>query len=320
MKLLKNLLFVLLCFVAFGIAVFISFGISVNHLQQTGQAPILIDWNDTVGYVISDLPYGERDMETYDLYVPANLPTNQPCSLVLLIHGGGFTAGDKADDASWCKYLASKGLLCASINYTFLSEENNGGLPLMFRETEQAVEAIHEKAGTLGFPITEMAVTGFSAGGALALMYGYGQPEDAPIPVKFVFEMTGPATFDPTGWGNTTDEEKAAFITMMSGQNVTAEMVANGEARQIVDAISPAAQVDANTVPTLMAYGPKDKIVPPSLKFLLLEKLEEYGVPHDYVEFPNSGHGLLNDPDKLEEYAALLDAYIERYFENRIQR
>lgn len=316
MKLLKSLLFVLLCLFAFGVATFISFCSSANHLAQASKAPILVDWNDSVGYVISDLSYGETVMETYDLYIPANLPPNQPCSLVLLIHGGGFTAGDKADDAVWCKYITSKGILCASINYTFLSEENNGGLLLMFRETEQAVEAIYEKAGELGFPITEMAVTGLSAGGTLALMYGYDQPEDAPIPVKFVFELTGPASFEPTEWGNTTDENKAAFITMMSGQCVTAEMVASGEAQQVVDAISPAAQVDAHTVPTLMAYGPKDKIVPPSLKFLLLEKLEEYGVPHDYVEFPNSGHGLLNDPDKLEEYVALLDVYIAAYFEN----
>lgn len=102
------------------------------------------------GYVISDLFYGEKEEETYDLYVPAALPTNQPCSLVLLIHGGSFTAGDKTDDVAWCQYLASKGLLCASVNYTFLSEENSGGLPLIFQETEQAVEAVCEKAGTLG--------------------------------------------------------------------------------------------------------------------------------------------------------------------------
>lgn len=147
-------------------------------------------------------------------------------------------------------------------------------------------------------------------------MYGYDQPEDAPIPVKFVFQMTGPASFDPAEWGNNTDADKAAFIAMLSGQNITAEMAAREEVQQVVDALSPTAQVNINTVPTLMAYGPRDKVVPPSLKFLLLDKLEECGVSHDYIEFPNSGHGLLNDPDKLEEYVTLLDTYIEKYFEN----
>lgn len=316
MKLLKNLLFALLCLVAFGLAAFISFGVSANHLVQTSLAPIHVDWDGSAGYVLSDLSYGNGDMNTYDLYIPAELSQNRPCSLILFIHGGGFTAGDKADDSAWCKYFASKGLLCASMNYTFLSEKNNHGLPLMFQETGQAVKAIYEKAEALGFSITEMATTGNSAGGTLALMYAYNQPGDAPIPVKFVFQLTGPASFDPEGWGNTTDEDKAAFITMMSGQSVTAEMVASGAIQQYIDAISPAAQVDTDTVPTLMAYGPKDKIVPPSLKFLLIEKLNEYRVRHDYIEFPNSGHGLLNDPDKVAEYVALLDEYIDIYFEN----
>lgn len=316
MKLLKNILFIVLCFASFGTTAVISFLISANHTVQSSLAPIWVEWDESAGYVLSDLPYGGGKMNTYDLYIPANLSQNQPCSLVLYIHGGGFTAGDKADDSAWCKYFTSKGFLCASINYTFLSAENNGGLPLMFQETGQAVKAIYEKAGQLGFSITEMAATGNSAGGTLAMMYAYDQPEDAPIPVKFVFQFVGPASFEPLEWGNATDVDKAAFITMMSGQTVTEKMVASGEAQQVVDAISPAAQVRINAVPTLMAYGPKDKIVPPALKFLLLEKLEKYGVPHDYIEFPNSGHGLMNDPDKLEEYLAALDTYFEVYFEN----
>lgn len=316
MKLLKNLLFALLCLAAFGVATFIAFSVSASRLVQTNLASIQVDWDDSVGYILSDLSYGDRKMNTYDFYIPAGLSQGHSCSLIVFIHGGGFTAGDKTDDAAWFKYFASKGLLCASINYTFLSEENNGGLPLMFQEIEQAVEAIYEKTGEIGLSITEMAVTGVSAGGCLALMYAYNQPENAPIPVKFVFEQTGPASFDPEGWGNTTAKDKAAFITIMSGQNITEEMVVSGEAQRYVDAISPAAHVAADTVPTLMAYGPKDKIVPPSLKFLLLEKLEEYAVPHDYIEFPNSGHGLLNDPDKMAEYVRRLDAYIDTYFEN----
>lgn len=316
MRLLKNILFAVFCLIAFGVAAFISFGVSANRTAQRSLAPIQVKWDDSVGYVLSDLSYGDGAMNTYDLYIPASLSQGQPCSLILLIHGGGFTAGDKADDNAWCKYFASKGLLCASINYTFLSEENNGGLPLMFQETGQAVKAIHEKAEALGFSITEMATTGNSAGGTLALMYAYDQPEDAPIPVKFVFQLTGPASFDPEGWGNVTNENQAAFITMMSGKTVTADMVANGEAQRYVDAISPDAYVGDDTVPTLMAYGTKDKIVPPALKFLLLEKLEKYNIPHDYIEFPNSGHGLMNDPDKVEEYVAVLDTYFERYFEN----
>lgn len=316
MKVIKNILFAGLCLIAFGAAVVISFLLSVQLTNQRHLAPIQVDWDDTVGYVLSDLSYGEGELNTYDLYVPANLPQGQPCSLILLIHGGGFTGGDKSEGIHWCRYFASKGILSASINYTLLTGDGIDGLPLQYQEVGQAVEAIYEKARALGFTITEMATTGGSAGGTLALMYAYNQPKDAPIPVKFVFEEVGPCTFNPEGWGNTTDEEKVAFITMMSGQSITAEMVDSGEAQQVVDAISPVSYVSESTVPTLLAYGLKDNVVPPNLRYFLLEKLEEYNVPYTYIEFPNSGHGMLNDPDKTAEYVEKVTEYLERYFEN----
>ena len=84
----------------------------------------------------------------------------------------------------------------------------------------------------------------------------------------------------------------------------------------MVDAISPVSYVSESTVPTLLAYGLKDNVVPPNLRYFLLEKLEEYNVPYTYIEFPNSGHGMLNDPDKTVEYVEKVTEYLERYFEN----
>lgn len=91
MRRLKNLLFALLCLAAFGAATFISFLGSANHLTQTNLTPIQVDWDDSVGYVLPDLSYGNGEKNTYDLYIPAEMPQGQPCSLILLIHGGGHS-------------------------------------------------------------------------------------------------------------------------------------------------------------------------------------------------------------------------------------
>lgn len=147
-------------------------------------------------------------------------------------------------------------------------------------------------------------------------MYAYNPPEDAPIPVKFVFEQVGPVSFEPSGWGNGTAEECASFATFMTGQTITAEMMQDGTYKQYTDEISPVAYVDKNTVPSILAYGVRDAAVPPPLKYMLIEALEENSVTHDYIEFPNSGHGLLNDPDKTVEYVEKVTEYLERYFEN----
>lgn len=265
--------------------------------------------------MLADLPYGDKASQTYDLYLPADLPKGQPCALVLWVHGGGFTGGDKADDVAWCRYPAARGMVCASMNYTFLSLEGNGGIPQMVREMELAVEVIFQKAGALGYPLAEMATAGTSAGGCLTMLYAYGQPAEAPIPVRFVFQQTGPASFDPTGWGNTTPDSQAAFATVMTGQAITAEEIESGAAQPAIDAISPAALVREGTVPTLMAYGPRDKVVPTALKYRLLEALQQYRVPYTCIEFPHSGHGLLNDLACMQQYVEELDRYIGQYFE-----
>lgn len=80
--------------------------------------------------------------------------------------------------------------------------------------------------------------------------------------------------------------------------------------------ISPCAHVCGDTVPTLCAYGPKDKIVPVNLKFCLFEALEKYNVPYDYVEYPHSNHGLYDDPKAQSIYLQKVNEYCVRYFQN----
>ena len=77
--------------------------------------------------------------------------------------------------------------------------------------------------------------------------------------------------------------------------------------------ISPAKKVTKSTVPTLMAHGEKDTIVPYSNALLLDTALTENGVPHDFVSFPNSSHALLQDPDCTLRFRSLTNQYLARY-------
>ncbi|MGX8682927.1 MAG: alpha/beta hydrolase family protein, partial [Bacteroidales bacterium] len=67
--------------------------------------------------------------------------------------------------------------------------------------------------------------------------------------------------------------------------------------------------------PTLSAYGPHDKIVPVALKFKLFEKLDKYGVPNEYIEFPHSGHAMAGDPDKHVVFLQKALEYCQKYLE-----
>ncbi|MCM1543030.1 MAG: alpha/beta hydrolase [Blautia sp.] len=296
--------------------VLFGFMFQIAHNTKIG---LNVKWDDSVGSVMSDLSYGEGQADmSYDLYLPSVKSQDGTYALVLYIHGGSFTGGDKKEGEGWCKYMTAKGYVSASMNYTVHSEEHPSNVVLMTDQILQCVRNIQSKAADLGYPVTEMAVTGISAGGALALMYAYGKAEESPVPVKFVFEQTGPVYFDPIWWGNLNCdyEAQAAFVSMMSGETVTAEMVQGNEHMAIVDAISPASMVREGSVPTLCAYGPKDKIVPVGLKFHLLSALERCHVPYEYVEYPNSNHGMYSDPDAQREYVKKVNEYCEKYFDH----
>ena len=63
-------------------------------------------WDETVGKVYTDLPYGEGAANKFDLYVPAD-KSQDAYGLVVYLHAGGFTSGDKAGDAEMLKWLPS---------------------------------------------------------------------------------------------------------------------------------------------------------------------------------------------------------------------
>lgn len=305
--------FVLLCIALFLIAVVVSF---VVVLVLKVEAPYrYLKVEDKSSYnVIYDLDTDGKDTTKYDLYLPVDVDLDKDYSLIFYIHGGGFTGGDKADGKYWCPYYASKGMVAVSVNYMLSKGDGVANLNTMYAELRNTMQVVIDNCAERGYNITGIATTGCSAGGCLAMLVAYREPETLPLPVKFVFEQTGPVSFEPGGRGQTEDEGRAAFVSMMTGKQFTAEDVGSEEYQKAIDEISPAALVNEKTVPTILAYSPKDKVVPADLKYRLLEKLDEHGVSYDYIEFPNSGHGMLGDPDMSVAFYQLVDEYIERYF------
>lgn len=122
-----------------------------------------------------------------------------------------------------------------------------------------------------------MAVAGGSAGGALAIIYAYRDGTSSPVPIKFVYQAVGPASFEPEAWYNMVEdvEASAEWVSTMTGTKVTAEMIESGEYKEILKPISAYEWVDENTVPTLIAYGVQDKVVPYATAKYLLNAFEE---------------------------------------------
>ena len=228
-----------------------------------------------------DLPYGPGEAQRFDLYLPREL-NEKTYGLVVYLHAGGFTAGDKRDDADILRRIAAKG------------------------------PSIAEYAAGLGVELDRMAIGGGSAGGCLALLYAYRDAAASPLPLRFVFEAVGPAGFEPADWfgADAGGEAAAAFVGMISGRELSPGTEEYAAALRDVSAYM---WVTPESVPTLCAYGERDRIVPYATAKRLKAALEKNRVPHDFISLPHSGHGLQNDAKLSRLYAEKLDEYLERY-------
>ena len=179
----------------------------------------------------------------------------------------------------------------------------------------------------LGYHIDEMAVAGGSAGHALAMLYAYRDAEVSPVPVKMVFGAVGPSCFYLEDWINmgvdpdhpqpvdpdTDYSGVAGLFYAMSGKEITADMFATGEYLERVKDISAAMWIDENSVPTVCAYGAWDRVQAFGASRRLDAALTEHHVPHEYIVFPHSGHGLQNDNKLYGVYMEKVTEYLETY-------
>lgn len=279
-----------------------------------------IQMTDEIGKVYKDIAYGDGDANKFDLYVPTN-GGKESYGLVVYLHAGGFTSGDKAGDAEMLAWLCSKGYVAAGINYTLRTDSNDKSVFSQSMEIKEAMPKVVEEAERLGYHIDSMAISGGSAGGTLAMLYAYRDAADSPVPVKMMFEAVGPSSFYRSDWGvygldQDTDESRkaaAGLFGIMLGQEINADILDTVEYDEIIKPISAFMWVDETSVPSVIAYGAHDRVCPFGSAAHLVNALKENGVDYKYFEMPHSGHGLQNDNKIYKQYMDAVEEYLDKY-------
>lgn len=279
-----------------------------------------VQWSDDIGTLKSDIAYGNGEANTFDLYLPKDNAKNA-YGLVIYLHAGGFTSGDKTDDKSTLAWLCSKGYVAAGINYTLRTDTNGASVFSQSNEIKAAVPKVIEAAEAAGYHIDNMAMAGGSAGHALAMIYAYRDGKEAPVPVVFTYGAVGPSSFVAEDWGifglgMDTDESRqagAGLFSVMSGKEITPEEMKDGSYREKVHAIAAAEWVANNPIPTVVAYGAHDRVQPFLASKRLEAALQENGVDYKYFVLEHSGHGLQNDSAVSKLWMEAVEEYLDKY-------
>ena len=273
-----------------------------------------IDYKGTVvaetftNYIYQDASYGDHERQKLDLYIPKL--RGDELGLVLYIHGGGWVAGDKEGYRNDIREMAKMGYAAACINYRYLSYDVS--FDDILTDIEAALSFIRTTGKEKNISIDKVLLTGYSAGGHLSMLYAYARKDSSPVEPVAVVDYCGPTDlYDPSFYNeSSTDELKNLFLMFASysyGQELTLDNAYLAE--QVLKKASPIYYVDENTVPTVKNHGMADTLVPYSNALSLEEAFVSHGVTHILNTFPNSGHGLENDP----YHKKLSDQYFEDY-------
>src|SRR5690606_4594632 len=131
----------------------------------------------------------------YDLYLPEGR-TSESTKVIMIIHGGTWIGGDKAEMTPFVAMLRESHPEHAVVNINYvLANENTPAFPNQFLDVESIILKLTEESDLLHIN-PSFGIIGASAGAHLGLMYDYVY--DTEDSVKFVIDIVGPTDFtDP---------------------------------------------------------------------------------------------------------------------------
>ncbi|MCI1752796.1 MAG: alpha/beta hydrolase [Flavobacteriales bacterium] len=159
-----------------------------------GSAPIA-----TSNRFAANIPYGSNNNSTFDIIMPKG-PGAAP--LVIFIHGGGFTSGDKGayykKFATETEAMLAAGFGVATINYRFIPQGSKGVMNSL-ADSRRCLQFIRYHAAEFGVDKNRIGLLGVSAGAGTSIWLGVHD------------EMADPNSSDPVAKESTRVQAVAAI-------------------------------------------------------------------------------------------------------------
>lgn len=210
----------------------------------------------------ANVPYGPHERNVLDFY---QAPGDGPRPLLVYIHGGGWTGGDKALQADSVTPYLDKGISVASINYRY---STTARLPAPVHDAARAVQFLRTKAADWNIRSDRIALTGGSAGACssmwLLLHDDLADPNaDDPVlrestRVSAAAGIAGQTSLDPpviAEWLGLNVLLHRMIWLSVGEPDLTAALTHYEQNKPLYVEFSPYNHVTADDPPLLMRYG-----------------------------------------------------------------
>ncbi|MCC6367530.1 MAG: alpha/beta hydrolase fold domain-containing protein [Bryobacterales bacterium] len=227
---------------------------------------------------------------------------------ILMIHGGGFRAGQRQSYLPMAIRLAGHGYVAATVSYRLAPQYQ---FPSPVYDVKAAVRFLRANARRFALDGARMCAMGGSAGGHLALFLGLtggvaefegdgANPEQSST-VSCIVNYYGPSDFtriyDKGG-------DAAIVLPQFLGGDVKHAMAEHIKA-------SPLHWISPDDPPVLSIHGTRDPLVPYEQSVWLTERLLAAGVNAELETIAGAGHGFRGADAERAETRAI--AWFDRY-------
>ena len=235
-----------------------------------------------------------------------------PRPLLVYVHGGGWTEGDKTwvDRIMSSGELALHGYTVAAVNYRLAPRHP---WPAQIEDVKCAIRFLRAHSQEYNIDPDRIGVWGESAGGHLAAMLGLTGPEDGlegnggyheqSSRVQAVVDMFGPA--DLVAMGAEAPQNRLMGYLLLG--------TTPSEAR--LRSASPIPYASPDDPPFLLMHGEKDDLVSFSHSTALRDRLLAAGVPVTLVPVRNGSHVFVPRGGPISPSGQEIKALATRFFD-----
>jgi alpha-L-fucosidase 2 len=222
-----------------------------------------------------------------------------PFAAVILVHGGGWTSGDKTRGTTPMEGpLGKAGFAWFSINYRLAPKHP---YPACIDDVETAIRWVKAHAALYRVDPRRIAIAGESAGGHLVALAAVRADPTTRVAAVVVFY----GRVDMLADARIRNGRLTGNLAQLFGTPAT-----TASTQDLLRSASSLYQVRPGLPPFLLVHGTHDTQVPYQESIKMRDRLEAAGVPCELITIPNGPHGMFSwtkfDPNYQSKVVAWL--------------